>query len=122
MSCSTGEALGAADERAAAAAAPGFHEVLFAQGGQGFADGHGGDAELRGQVDLDREAFAVVEQAEVDGLGDAQDDFVGPADRVRRGRPGETVRTPRPPSLCCPTIGNVPDRGRILPFRGRLKQ
>src|SRR3546814_16132694 len=80
-----------------AATAPVFHEVLFAQGGQGFADGHGGDTELGGQVDLDGETFAVVEQAEVDGLGDAQDDFVGPADGGVGGDPGRQRSHHGPP-------------------------
>ena len=73
---------GAADEGAAAAAAPGLDQAAVAQFGQGGAEGHGGDVERGGQIQFGGELVAVGDQAERDGLGQAADHGLHPARAV----------------------------------------
>ncbi|MCY1454782.1 hypothetical protein D9M71_718710 [compost metagenome] len=60
-----------ADETAAVAPAPGLDGAALAQVGEGFAQGHGGDAELHGQLGFAGQLLAFREQAEVDRLHQA---------------------------------------------------
>ena len=69
------------DERAAGPAAPGLHQALLAQRGEGFAQRHGGDAELRGELGLGRQLLTVDEQAELYRLAHPLHDLVRPPGR-----------------------------------------
>ena len=80
-STATGGAAGAPDERAAGPAAPGLREALLAQARQRFPQGHGGHAELGGELGLGRELLPVHEQAELDGLAHPLHHFLRPARR-----------------------------------------
>jgi len=53
--------------------------------GEGLAQRHRGDAELRGELRLRRELLAVREQAELYRLADAERDFLRPAEDGQRG-------------------------------------
>ena len=81
------------DERAAGPAAAGLHQALLAEHGEGLAQRHRGDAELRGELRLGRELLAVGEQAELYRLADAEHDLLRPAEGGQRGDERNRVPT-----------------------------